>query len=231
MEMTVSEQSRLDELELAIDGGLQSFMEVGAALAEIREKRLYRSQHRSFEQYCQDRWDFTASRGRQLMAAVQAIASLPEGAPKPANAAQATALADVDPEQRAEVWERATREADDGGRPVTAADVRRAAEPVAPAREKTLGEANMDEVSPLFKEALDALKQASDAAEALSKGSAKAWLLVSGSALLKHIRDARDHVKNARPAALCPSCAGKGCGKCQSTGWITKARLEAMTGK
>jgi hypothetical protein len=225
-DLTTVEQNRLESLEETIEKGMRSFIAVGMALGEIKEKRLYRAQYDSFDTYCMERWSFTASRGRQLMSAVEALASLPEELPQPDNAAQAHALSRVPEEDRAEVW----NEVLSGDAPVTAAEIRSVAERRAEEREAslTLGDTNMAEVGPIFKRALDALREARDAAEALSKSSAKEWLLTSGSALLKHIRDAHDHVKAARPAACCPLCDGAGCRKCMDTGWVNKSRMDAL---
>lgn len=219
-------------METTISDGMRSFMQVGAALAEIRKDRLYRAEYATFEEYCQRRWDFTAARGRQLMSAVEALASLPEDAPKPSNAAQAEALADVPEDDRANVWDRARRAADDEDRPVTARDIREAAEePRAPEEPKTKGDREIERVEGLFRTALDSIKGACDAAESLTKSSAQAWLLTSGSALLKHLRDARDHVRTARPAGVCPACGGEGCRKCFDTGWVNRTRMDALKDK
>ena len=43
---------RLAELELVIERGLKTFVEVGAALLGIRDGRLYRETHATFEDYC-----------------------------------------------------------------------------------------------------------------------------------------------------------------------------------
>lgn len=69
-----AEVDRLAELEAVVERGKQTFIEVGAALAEIRDQRLYRAEHTTFEDYCRSRWGFTASRGRQLISgAVKAL--------------------------------------------------------------------------------------------------------------------------------------------------------------
>ncbi|HET7037948.1 MAG TPA: hypothetical protein VFI42_19905, partial [Thermomicrobiaceae bacterium] len=60
---------RLAELEAVIERGVPTFMEVGQALAEIRDARLYRETHTTFEAYCRERWGFTSSRARQLIGA------------------------------------------------------------------------------------------------------------------------------------------------------------------
>jgi hypothetical protein len=231
-QLTTPEQNRLEHLEDVISRGMKSFVAVGQALSEIRESRLYRSQYDTFEDYCLERWEFTAARGRQLMSAVEAIASLPEGSPKPENAAQASALAAVDEDMRSDVWNEAREKAQEEGRPVTARDVKEAASRMAEEEPEdsfqTLGDQNMKSAAPAFKDALEAISHAFDAADALISTSAKAWLLTSGSALLKHLRDARDHVKAARPAGLCPMCEGSGCVKCLDTGWVNKTRMEAL---
>src|SRR5437879_1101884 len=46
----------LAESEKVIQQGLCNFIEVGTALLTIREGRLYRGNHTTFEEYCQKRW-------------------------------------------------------------------------------------------------------------------------------------------------------------------------------
>jgi hypothetical protein len=227
-QITTAEISRLEHLERVIENGMRSFLEVGSALAEIQQSRLYRAQHLTFESYCQERWEFTASRGRQLIAAVGAIASLPDDLPKPVNAAQAQALAKVAEDERADVWREAIEDAEVDGRTVTAADVEGASRRRASSKSESLGQSNIDAVNPVFDELLATIRKATSLADDLSKSSASAWLLTSGATLLKHLRDAKDHVMAARPAAACPECGGHGCRKCLDTGWVNKARLQTL---
>jgi hypothetical protein len=42
-------------LELLVE---RAFYQAGAALRELRDKRLYRSSHKTFEQYCQERFGY-----------------------------------------------------------------------------------------------------------------------------------------------------------------------------
>lgn len=125
--LTGTELDRLSTLEATIGAGLRTFVEVGTALAEVRDARLYRVEWDSFEAYCQARWRLTRKRAYDLMAGAEVVASLsPIGdTPAPANEAQARELAKVEPEHRAEVWQRAVAETD--GKP-TAAAVERAAQ-------------------------------------------------------------------------------------------------------
>jgi two-component system response regulator NreC len=92
-DLKAAETDRLVELEQAVDRGLQTFVEVGQALAEIRERRLYRANHDTFERYCRERWGFTRQRARQFIdAAAVTTVVVKAGLPAPTNEAQARAL-------------------------------------------------------------------------------------------------------------------------------------------
>ena len=64
-DLTRPESMKLVDLEMTIEEGLATFVAVGASLAMIREQRLYRDTHNTFDEYCQERWGWTASRSRQ----------------------------------------------------------------------------------------------------------------------------------------------------------------------
>jgi hypothetical protein len=65
--LTDAERARLAELEGVISTGLQTFVEVGTALLEIRETGLYAESSSSFEDYCQEKWGMTRRRASQLI--------------------------------------------------------------------------------------------------------------------------------------------------------------------
>lgn len=67
MELAVTEQTKLYELEHRIEAGLQTFVDVGLALMEIRDSRLYRATHGTFEEYCGDRWGFSSRHAKRLI--------------------------------------------------------------------------------------------------------------------------------------------------------------------
>lgn len=58
-DLSQAETDRLERLEVIIGHGKQAFIEVGTALMEIRVNRLYRSEFKTFEEYCQSKWGFT----------------------------------------------------------------------------------------------------------------------------------------------------------------------------
>jgi hypothetical protein len=110
-DLTPVETDRLYELERVVARGLQTFVEVGQALAAIRDQRLYRAGHATFEDYCRERWGFGRTRAHRLIEAADLAAMLPMGN-KPANERQARELAPLkdDPEQVRAVWTEAVAE-------------------------------------------------------------------------------------------------------------------------
>lgn len=116
--MQAAERS-LSELEGVIERGLGTFVEVGQALFVIRDARLYREMHATFEDYCRDRWGFTDRRARQLMQAAEIGTMVPIS-----NERHARELARLPkPEAVREVWQEVQEE---HGEQVTASDVREA---------------------------------------------------------------------------------------------------------
>jgi hypothetical protein len=67
------ERSRLVECEAVIKTGLNTFTEVGNALAEIRDSRLYREQFDTFEAYCRDRWGMERAHAYRLVDAAKVV--------------------------------------------------------------------------------------------------------------------------------------------------------------
>lgn len=116
----------LPDLEDRIERGLETFVDVGLALMEIRDRRLYRETHDRFEDYCRERWGFSRSYAHRVIEASEVAEMLPIG-----NEAQARELAPLvkqDPEAAAFAWERAQERAAAEHRAVTAADIKREVE-------------------------------------------------------------------------------------------------------
>lgn len=116
------ERRRLQSLEAAIERNRKNYAEVGLALAEIRESRLYRFEHPTFEEYCRSRWNWSRSYAHRVIDAALTVAALPPEQ-RPETESQARELARVEPERRAEVLARARA----GGK-LTAAAIRQAAQ-------------------------------------------------------------------------------------------------------
>lgn len=66
-------EAEFTEHEKVIENGKRAFIEVGKALAEIRERKGYRLQYGTFEEYCLKRWGWSVSTGQRMIAATRVI--------------------------------------------------------------------------------------------------------------------------------------------------------------
>lgn len=100
------EEQILGKAELAIAKGIQTFWEVGAALATIRDQRLYRGSHDSFEAYALERWGMGKSYASRLIGAAGAMANLSEAVVEvmPTAERQVRPLLALPPEGQRAAW-------------------------------------------------------------------------------------------------------------------------------
>jgi hypothetical protein len=117
--ISLVESQRLIELEKVIETGRQRFIEVGNALAEIRDARLYRVDFTSFEAYCQEKWGFTKQHAYRLIKA----APIAKRNLQVTSLNQASELAKVAAPERAAVLQAAAVKAKTDGRKLTAKDI------------------------------------------------------------------------------------------------------------
>ena len=80
------------------------------ALLRIRDERLYRETHKTFEQYCKERWGMARNYANKQIAAAQVAATLGTVVPIPTErvARELAPLKDK-PEAVAEVWDGRSR--------------------------------------------------------------------------------------------------------------------------
>jgi hypothetical protein len=121
----IKNTAELERLEGVITRNLQSFYEVGRALAEIRDRGYYRDVlgFETFEGYCKAKWDFAGNYARRLIASAETvdnIKNVPIGT-TPATESQCRPLARLEPDQQREAWQQAVDTAPEGK--VTAAIV------------------------------------------------------------------------------------------------------------
>lgn len=69
-ELTQEEQSDRLHLERKVE---RAFFEAGKALAELRDRRLYRSTHKTFEEYCRERFGYTHRHVNYLIAGSKVV--------------------------------------------------------------------------------------------------------------------------------------------------------------
>lgn len=78
--LTKPERDTLAQCEGIIARGLRTFIEVGTALMAIRNSRLYRERHGTFEVYLQARWpELSSRRAYQLMEAATVVQNMNPG--------------------------------------------------------------------------------------------------------------------------------------------------------
>jgi hypothetical protein len=117
--LTSGEAAELRKLESRIQEAKRSFVVLGNALATIRDQRLYRATHGTFEGYCEQRWQIARRTAYQFIDAAKAVENVRHGAQTipilPANERQARCLAAVeDPDQQREVWAKVVETAPGG---------------------------------------------------------------------------------------------------------------------
>ncbi len=122
-ELTEPEAAERHRLELTVE---RAFYEAGAALRQLRSRRLYRSTHRTFEEYCRERFGFSRQNVNYLIAASGVVDNLltTNGCQNsqtnyfqilPTSERQVRPLTTLEPDEQREVWQQAVEEA--GGIP------------------------------------------------------------------------------------------------------------------
>ncbi|MCC5654173.1 hypothetical protein LC609_31220 [Nostoc sp. XA013] len=104
-ELTQEEQSDRLHLERKVE---RAFFEAGKALIELRDRRLYRSTHKTFDEYCLDRFGYNRSRSYQLVDAAVVVDNL-QKCPQivdilPTAEGQVRSMTKLEPQEQQEVW-------------------------------------------------------------------------------------------------------------------------------
>jgi hypothetical protein len=115
--LTPIEKTNLVELEATIEKNLKSFYEVGFALMQIRDNKLYRESFTTFEAYCKEKWNMTHRYANQLIASSEVVHNLDEMGtmvPKDIPERQLRPLTRLEPTEQWEVYEHAVETAPEG---------------------------------------------------------------------------------------------------------------------
>jgi len=129
--LTETDRHDLIEFESTIKIGLQTFYDVGTALAGIRDRRLYREQYDTFEDYCRERWEIASSRARQLIGAAEVMENVKSVTMVTLqNERQARPLTSLAPARQREAWQQAVETAPEGK--VTGAHVQQVVDQFSP---------------------------------------------------------------------------------------------------
>jgi hypothetical protein len=109
--LSAEETLRLRQLEAIVDEGLDSFLKVGAALTELRDRRLYRSTHARWSDFCLDKWGLSLSRCNQVIQATLTYTNLVTAVPQDAellansNEHMLRPISQLEPELQVATWE------------------------------------------------------------------------------------------------------------------------------
>ena len=128
--LSEAEQKELAKYEDSIEKFRKAYFAVGQALSAIRDKRLYRQTHGTFEDYCRDRLGFTKTHANRLIDGASVRADLTPIGVTIKNLEQTRPLARLDTEQRQEAWKRAQEIS--GDKEPTGVEISQAADEVAP---------------------------------------------------------------------------------------------------
>ncbi|MHC5746366.1 MAG: hypothetical protein ACYTXT_31625 [Nostoc sp.] len=125
-ELTEQEISDRLHLERKVE---RAFFEAGKALMELRERRLYRSTHKTFEEYCRDRFSYTYRHVNYLIAGCLIVDNIKMGTNSsqnesqdemgtnssqilPTSEVQVRPLAKLEPQQQPGAWQQAVEKAE-----------------------------------------------------------------------------------------------------------------------
>jgi hypothetical protein len=161
LDLTDKEVSTLTRCEAVIEEGRAAFLKVGSALLVIRDERLYRKTHTSFEAYLSERWGMGKANAYRLIDAFEIVQTLEASGAEtlPQNESQARPLAALPEEQRQGAWAAAVEAAD--GQP-TAAEVQAAVSELLPVKEEAgkFGPSDYDRAKWAAEKAADTLEAA-----------------------------------------------------------------------
>ena len=117
-ELTEQEAAERHRLELRVE---RAFVEAGLALRSLRQLRLYRSTHKTWEEYCQDRFGFNRHSANFKIAASIVVENLVTKSSQnfsyenkqvlPTKETQVRPLAKLKPEEQRSVWQRSVEAA------------------------------------------------------------------------------------------------------------------------
>jgi hypothetical protein len=156
LSLSWDEKTRLDALEAVIDEGLKTFVEVGNALLEIRDSRLYRGDFGTFEDYCRERWQMERAHAYRLIDAAQVIRNLSPMGDIPTSERQVRPLTKLEPSEQRLAWKLATAVNPNP----TASDVEEVAQTITRAVNDAIRDsANYNNIEPKQKERIQALDE------------------------------------------------------------------------
>lgn len=113
-DLSLSEKAERDSLERTVQ---QAFFIAGKALKQLRDRRLYRETHSSFESYVKERFDFTRRAADYLISSAEVMENLKREQfvlrtnVLPSRESHCRPLAKLSPQEQPAAWDRAVEKA------------------------------------------------------------------------------------------------------------------------
>ncbi len=156
-------EKELAQREKRIEVKRRAIKEVVEEYAVIRDKKLYKATHATWEIYLESRWHMSARHLNRLIAAAKVVKRLPSGngtiGPKIPES-HTRVLGKIDPEKRGEALDRAKEKAGERGESVTADDVKESVQEIAGTPVTEIHTKPDPEMVRLIQAAIDKLAQA-----------------------------------------------------------------------
>jgi len=231
-----SERERLLNLENEIQEDLKAIFRIGMNLLEIQNNKLWRDNYKSFEDYCNDRWQKGSNWARKMIKAVEVKEIVPIE-----NEWQARQLTDLPDEDKVVVFDKALDEVGDPTM-VTGSQLKRI-------KNTYLSEQNAEEHAEDkdhwesqktgFKHLIEdmdscitSLNRVNRMIEAIAEQPDGLWVNVDEFRV--DMRNLKNNIKMATPHDFCPYCKGTGVGEdgkpcpaCRGLGWVPKSVWES----
>lgn len=233
-----SNQSRYEVLKEKVRTWWEDRSKVGAALQEIRDQKLYKHEHETFEDFCKQEYGFERAHAYRLIgfAEVKATIEMSPIGDKVTRESQARALAPVPEEKRVEVLEETAKTGPVTAKRITETATKLETETVKAAKLKE--SVHLDKIGyPIPETILDDWQRAEEFLEVLAKITQVKSVVKSAledkdvvfsevnNTVLSTLTNAYDDLKRVLPYAVCTTCQGrtpKKCTTCKGRGFISK---------
>jgi hypothetical protein len=239
-ELTTIAEKKYQKLKAIVRRWMDDRFAVGAALKEIRDEELYKSEYENFEDFCHTEYGFKRARAYQLIEASEVKLGLaPVSAERLTNEGQARALSAVPEPEREEVLNRAA----ETGR-VTAKSITEAAQPVQ-RQSKPEKIINLDKTgyaipdsiyadwqqAESFREELSKLREVKRTVKQNIEDRSLPFREITNT-VINDIENLINELNCVLPYAVCPTCSGHSrndCTRCRGRGFVSKFSYDMHT--
>lgn len=215
----------LKELKSVVDKNLNSTIECGMALREIRDRKLYLEECGTFEEFCRDNWGVSKGRAYQLIDSADVVESLPpEKSTMVDSERTARELKKVPAEKRPEVLDKAKASGKVTGKSVSTAAKSMKEEvpdvldktdfPIPPDSPAMTTWMKSDEIQVM----LTGISRIKGILTRANEQKDPMFCEINFSAILADISSVYQLMKVAIPFCVCPTCQGRVLSPCTTCG-------------